>query len=165
MNRLEFVELEEEDLPFVKEVYDYYTLNTTVVYSIEPVPMEDIRSFVPVKDSFYRSFLLITPEGEKCGFCYFNKFKPRSAFSVSVEITLYLLPGFEGKGYGTEALQRIEPFVHDGGFTNIVALISADNLVSRHLFEKCGYTCCGNIKKVARKFNHYLDLMFYQKEV
>ena len=39
MNRLEFVELQEEDLPFVKEMYDYYTLHTTVVYSIDPVPM------------------------------------------------------------------------------------------------------------------------------
>ena len=45
MNQLKFVEIEEEDLTFVKEMYDYYTLNTTVVYSIDPVPMEDIRSF------------------------------------------------------------------------------------------------------------------------
>jgi len=38
-------------------------------------------------------------------------------------------------------------------------------MVSRHLFEKCGYTCSGNLKNVARKFDQYLDLMFYQKEV
>lgn len=165
MNQLKFVEIEEEDLSFVKEMYDYYTLNTTVVYSIDPVPMEDIRSFVPVKDPLYRSFMLITPEGEKCGFCYFNMFKPRAAFSVSVEITIYLKPGFEGRGYGTEALLRLEDYVREGGFTNIVALISGDNMVSRHLFEKCGYTCSGNLKNVARKFDQYLDLMFYQKEV
>lgn len=165
MNQLKFVEIEEEDLTFVKEMYDYYTLNTTVVYSIDPVPMEDIRSFVPVKDPLYRSFMLLTPEGEKCGFCYFNKFKPRAAFSVSVEITIYLKPGFEGRGYGTEALMRLEDYVREGGFTNIVALISGDNMVSRHLFEKCGYTCSGNLKNVARKFDQYLDLMFYQKEV
>ncbi len=163
MTRLEFVELQEEDLPFVKEVYDYYTLNTTVVYSIDPVPMEDIRSFVPVRDPLYRSFMLITPEGEKCGFCYFNKFKPRAAFSVSVEITIYLKPGFEGKGYGSEALLRLEGYVCEGRFANIVALISGDNMVSRHLFEKCGYTCCGNIRNAAYKFDRFLDLMFYQK--
>lgn len=163
MNRLEFVELQEEDLPFVKEVYDYYTLNTTVVYSIDPVPMDDIRGFVPVRDPLYRSFMLITPEGEKCGFCYFNKFKPRAAFSVSVEITIYLKPEFGGKGYGSETLLRLEEYVREGGFANIVALISGDNMISRHLFEKCGYTCCGNIRNAAYKFDRFLDLMFYQK--
>ena len=157
------VPLQENDLPFVKEIYDYFTLNTTVVYSIRPVSMEDIRSFLPVGDPVYRSYTIRSEAEETVGFCYFSKFKPREAYRISVEITVYLKPGFEGHGYGSEALTQLEAIIHTGGFHNIVALVGAENEASIRLFEKSGYTCCADIKEVAEKFGRRIDLKIYQK--
>lgn len=164
-HRLTFAELREEDLSLVKEIYDYYTLSSTVVYFLEPVTIDQLREFIPINNSRYRSFILITPKGERCGFCYFNKFRPRAAFSISVELTIYLKPEFAGNGYGYEAMMRIEDYIRKGNFTNIVALVAEENEVSQHLFHKCGYSYCGMIKNVARKFDRNLGLMFYQKEI
>jgi phosphinothricin acetyltransferase len=156
-------ELQESDLPFVKEIYDYYTLNTTAVYFIEPVSMEEIRSFLPIHDPVYRSYIIKSPEGETIGLCYFNKFKPRCACRISVELTIYFKQEFTGKGYGSDAMNQLEEIIRIGGFHNIVALVGGENEASIRLFEKCGYTCCGNIKESAEKFNRKLDLIIYQK--
>lgn len=161
MVRLE--ELREEDLPFVKEIYDYYTLHTTVVYSIEPVSYEQIRSFLPIGDPVYRSYMIQSPGGEPAGLCYFAKFKPRDAYRISVELTIYLKPEFAGKGYGSDALDQLEAIIKAGGFHNIMALVGGENDASIRLFEKAGYTCCANIKEAAEKFGRKLDLVMYQK--
>ena len=128
--------LTENDLPFVKDIYDYYTLHTTVVYFVHCASIDELKNYIPVGDPVYRSFIIETPEGAPCGFCYFARFKPREAFRISVELTLYLKPEFTGRG---------------------------ENEASIRLFEKCGFECCANIRQVAEKFGKKLDLRMYQK--
>lgn len=161
--KIQLVELQASDLPFVKEIYDYFTLHTTTVYSIRPVSIEDIRSFLPIHDPVYRSFIIQSPEGETIGFCYYAKFKPREAYRISVEITIYLKPDYSGKGYGSQALAQLEEVIRTHGFHNIVALVGGENEASIRLFEKSGYTCCADIKEVAEKFGRKIDLKIYQK--
>lgn len=156
-------ELQESDLSFVKEIYDYYALNSTAVYSVEPVSFETIRSFLPIGDPVYRSYIIKSPEGETIGLCYFNKFKPRAAYRISVELTIYFKREFTGKGYGSDAMAQLESIIRAGNFHNIVALVGGENEASIRLFEKHGYTCCAHIKEVAEKFNRKLDLKMYQK--
>ena len=91
--------LTENDLPFVKDIYDYYTLHTTVVYFVHCASIDELKNYIPVGDPVYRSFIIETPEGAPCGFCYFARFKPREAFRISVELTLYLKPEFTGRGH------------------------------------------------------------------
>lgn len=89
----------------------------------------------PRRRTVYRSFIIETPEGAPCGFCYFARFKPRDAFRISVELTLYLKPEFTGRGYGKQAILRLEEIIRQEGFSNIMALISGENEASIRLFE------------------------------
>lgn len=155
--------LQANDLIFVKEIYDYYTLQTTVVYFTHCVTTEELGTFIPINDKRYQSFVIKTKEGESCGFCYFAQFKSKEAFDCSVELTIYLKPEFTGRGYGSQVIEQIEPFIRQAGFHNIMALISGDNEASIRLFEHCGYTCCANIRQVAEKFGKKLDLKMFQK--
>ena len=156
-------ELQESDLPFVKEIYDYYTLNTTVAYTTEPLSFDEIRSFLPIGDPVYRSYLIKSPEGESIGLCYFSKFKPRRAYHISVELTIYFKPECTGKGYGSDAMRQLEAVIRAGGFHNIMALVDGDNEASIRLFEKFGYTCCAHVREVAEKFDRLLALKMFQK--
>lgn len=155
--------LQEKDLIFVKELYDYYTLHTTVVYFIHCVTVEELRVLIPIGDERYRSFLIETEAGRPCGFCYFARFKEKEAFNISVELTIYLKPEFVGQGMGRQAMEQLEPIIRQQGFGNIMALISGENKASIRLFERCGYTCCAHIHEVAEKFGRKLDLKMYQK--
>lgn len=161
--RIALKELQESDFDYIKEIYDYYTLNSTVVYFLEPVSIADLKGFIPIDNPLYRSYIIYTDTGERCGFCYYNKFKPREAYRISVEVTVYLHPDYTGKGYGKEALDAIEKVIRRNGFSNIMALIDAENYGSLRLFEESGYTCCGHLHEVAEKFGKKLDVKFYQK--
>lgn len=157
--------LEDKDLFFVKEIYDYYTLHTTVVYFIHCVTIDELRTIIPINDDRYQSFVIETEKGEPCGFCYFSRFKSKEAFDISVELTIYLKPGCTGRGYGLEVMKQMESCIRQGGFHTIMALISGENEASIRLFEKCGYECCANIREVAQKFGKKLDLKMYQKHL
>lgn len=157
--------LQEKDLLFVKELYDYYTLHTTVVYFIHCVTVEELQTLIPIGDERYQSFLIETETGKPCGFCYFARFKEKEAFHISVELTLYLKPEFAGQGLGRQAMEQLEPIIRQQGFSNIMALISGENEASIRLFERCGYTCCAHIREVAEKFGKRLDLKMYQKRL
>lgn len=155
--------LTEKDLPFVLELYNYYTLHSTAVYFIEPITLEEVRAIVPIGNQLYRSFLIRDKNDEAVGFCYFNRFKERPAFRVSVEVTIYLHPDQTGKGFGSEALHLLESYIRAGGFTNAVALIDSANDASIRLFRRHGYECCARIQSVAEKMGQLLTLEIYQK--
>lgn len=163
MENICLTEITEQDLPYVKHIYDYYTQHTTVVYFIDPVPLDEIRRMVPIGDERYRAFLICDADGKRYGFCYFSRFKEKPAFNISVEVTIYLEQGCQKRGIGSQALMLLEPYIYKGGFSNAVALISAENKASIRLFEKCGYSCCAEIKDVAEKFGEKLTLKVFQK--
>lgn len=155
--------LTEKDLPFVLELYNYYTLHSTAVYFIEPITLEEVRAIVPIGNQLYRSFLIRDKNDEAVGFCYFNRFKDRPAFRVSVEVTIYLHPDQTGKGFGSEALHLLESYIRAEGFINAVALIDSANDASIRLFRRHGYECCARIQSVAEKMGQLLTLEIYQK--
>lgn len=155
--------LTEKDLSFVLELYNYYTLHSTAVYFIEPITLEEVRAIVPIGNQLYRSFLIRDKNDEAVGFCYFNRFKERPAFRVSVEVTIYLHPDQTGKGFGSEALRLLESYIRAEGFTNAVALIDSANDASIRLFRRHGYECCARIQSVAEKMGQLLTLEIYQK--
>lgn len=163
--RIQLKEIQESDLEYIKEIYDYYTLNSTVVYFLSPVSTEDLKTFIPLHNPLYRTYIICNNTGERCGFCYYNKFKPREAYRISVEVTVYLHPNYIGYGYGKEALNAIEAIIHENGFSNIVAIIDDENHGSLRMFERAGYNCCGHIQEVAEKFGKKLGVKFYQKQI
>lgn len=163
MEPLLFTELGEEDLPFVKEIFDYYTLMSTAVYFTEPVSKEEIRTFLPVHQAKYGSFVIRNRQGEAIGFCYFTRFKEKPAFRISVEVTVYLKPDCRHQGAGAQVLKFLETHIQVKGYKNMVALIDSENRESIRLFEKAGYVCCANIRNVAEKFGKKLTLNIYQK--
>lgn len=54
--------LTENDLPFVKDIYDYYTLHTTVVYFVHCASIDELKNYIPVGDPVYRSFIIELPK-------------------------------------------------------------------------------------------------------
>ncbi|NDW11846.1 N-acetyltransferase family protein [Bacteroides sp. 214] len=157
-------ELQEEDLLFVKEIYDYYILHTTVVYFTEPISIETLKSFIPIGISQYPSYLIIEEESNiPVGFCYCARFKPREAYDITTEATIYFKPEHTGKGYGYKAMELLEIIIREKGIKNILAVIDGANKASLRFFENCGFEQCGCIKQVAQKFGKELDVVFYQK--
>jgi phosphinothricin acetyltransferase len=160
--RVEFANLTETDLEFVKEIYDYYIENSTATYYIEKISTDELKEFIPVQHKRYKSFL-IKVDDERCGFCYISQYKKRQAYDRTAELSLYLMPEYTGRGIGKVVLAYLEKTARDTGISVLIGIISADNENSVKLFEKNGYDKCAHYKQIGEKFNKILDVVSYQK--
>jgi phosphinothricin acetyltransferase len=162
MMKLRFEDITGEDLEFIKELYDYYILNSTATYYTETISTDELREFIPVGDKKYRSFLIRIGDGI-AGFCYLSRYKKRQAYDRTAEVSLYLKPECTGRGIGKEALRYLEEEAKKNGISVLIGIISGDNGNSIRLFEKCGYEKCAHYKQIGEKFNRILDVVAYQK--
>ena len=159
---IKLVDLQERDFHVVKEIYDYYILNSTATFHTDLISIEELKSVILTGHPKYRSFQ-IDYEGDTCGYCYISQYKKRQAYDRTAEVTIYLKPEYSGKGIGRETLNRLEKIAKRNGICVLIGLISGDNQASIRLFEKCGYEKCAHFKKVGQKFDKILDVVAYQK--
>ena len=160
---IRFIPLTSEDFSFVKEIYDYYVLNSTATYHTQPVQVDLLKDAIPINHPWYRSYL-IKERDHICGYGYFGNYKNRAAYNRTSEVTVYLKPEYTGKGIGKIVLNRLEEDARKTGIIKVlVGLISADNIGSVKLFEKAGYEKCAHFRNVGEKFGKILDVVAYQK--
>jgi phosphinothricin acetyltransferase len=160
----EWIELQEKDYPAVKEIYDYYVVNTTVTFATSVTSLAGLKETILTGHSKYKSYIIKT-DGIVCGFCYLSQYRKREAYDRTAEITVYLKPGFTGKGIGKQTLEKLETVVRENGIGVLIGIITAENHHSIRLFEKCGYEKCAHFRQVGEKFNRLLDVVGYQKIV
>lgn len=159
---LRLIDVKESDFQLIKEIYDYYILNSTATYHTDPISIEELKSQILIDHPVYKSFM-IQYKHEICGYCYISQYKKRQAYDRTAEVTIYLKPGFSGKGIGRVTLEKLEHIVKNKGICVLIGIISGDNQASITLFEKCGYEKCAHFKSVGQKFDKILDVVAYQK--
>ena len=103
---LTYTEITDDDFGFIKEIYDHYILHSTSTYYTEEIPVQELKEFIPVNHEKYSSFV-IRADGISCGFCYISQYKKRQAYDRTAEVSLYLTPGFTGRGIGPDALRPL----------------------------------------------------------
>ena len=162
--KLDFKNIQEKDLPLVKEIYDWYIENSTATFHTQPISLDELKELLYFNHHLYHSFLIYADE-ELAGYCFTTHFKKRQAYNRTAEVTIYLKNGFGGKGIGKKTLHFIEEKAKNNGIKNLLGIITGDNTGSIALFSKCGYFECANFKNVGEKFGKILDVVGYQKEI
>ena len=160
--KIQFIDIQGSDFEFIKEIYDFYILNSTATYYTEKISVNELKEFIPVNHKKYRSYL-IKANDTHCGFCYLSQYKKRQAYDRTAEVSLYLKPEFTGQGIGYEVLKHLEKVAGENGISVLIGIISGDNGNSVKLFEKSGYEKCAHYKQIGEKFNKILDVVSYQK--
>lgn len=156
--------LKNEDLPAVKEIYDWYIANSTATFHTEPIRIDQLKEFIYLDHPTYKSYLIYI-DNEIAGYCFLTNYKKRQAYDRTAEVTIYLKNGIFRKGIGKAALDHLEIVARERGLKNLIGVISGDNVSSIALFEKSGYTQCAHYKNVGEKFNKILDVVSFQKEL
>jgi L-amino acid N-acyltransferase YncA len=159
---LKLVDLREQDYDIIKEIYDHYILNSTATFHTERISIQELKDTILIAHPKYKSYL-ISCDGEICGYCYISQYKKRQAYDRTAEVTIYLKPGYSGRGIGKEILERLETIARKNDICVLIGVIAGDNQASIRLFEKCGYEKCAHFKKVGKKFNKIIDVVAYQK--
>lgn len=162
MTTVTFEEVTEQHLPEIREIYNYYVMNTTISFHTEELDLDQIKSSVMNKDTRYKTYVILETD-QMMGYVLITQYKSKQAYDICGEVTIYLKPDILGKGLGKQALRFIEKIAKEQGFHTLIATICMENTRSKSLFERNGYEQCALFKEIGYKFDRKLDIGSFQK--
>ncbi|WP_245976130.1 GNAT family N-acetyltransferase [Paenibacillus prosopidis] len=157
-----FEGIQEKHLSKIRDIYNYYVLNTTISFHTEALTINEIRASVMNQNAKYKSYVIVEEELIK-GYILITQHKNKQAYDVTAEVTIYLDPNHLGEGIGSAAIPFVEEAGRNHGFHVLIATICTENERSARLFERHGYIKCAHFKEIGFKFGRRLDIVSYQK--
>jgi phosphinothricin acetyltransferase len=96
------------------------------------------------------------------GYASLSSYRPRPAYSRTVEDSVYVRPDMCGNGIGDALLAELIRKGREHRFHSIVGIIGARQEASLRLHHKHGFQDVGTLREAGFKFGHYLDISFLQ---
>ena len=149
------------DAAAISGIYNYYINNTVISFEERPVSINEMEKRIRDVTVEY-PWLAAEEAGEILGYAYASKFKDRSAYRYTAEITVYLKNGKEGKGLGTQLISRLIDEARTRGIHTLISCITLPNERSVAIHEKFGFKKIAHFKEVGFKFNQWLDVGFWE---
>jgi L-amino acid N-acyltransferase YncA len=104
--------------------------------------------------------------GSVCGFAYASPWRPKSAYRHTVEDTVYLTPGWTGRGIGTALLTELLRRCAETGVRQVIAVIADTGTpASAALHDYLGFAEVGKLPKVGCKHGRWIDTVLMQKDL
>lgn len=153
---------EVKDVPAICDIYNHYILHTIITFEETPVAIAEMAARVEMYTMHY-PWLVCEVNGEVVGYAYGSKWKERSAYKHTVEVTVYLKDGTSGQGYGKALYSELLEKLKDQGCHVVLGCIAIPNEASAGLHEYFGFEKVAHFAQVGRKFNQWIDVGFWQK--
>jgi phosphinothricin acetyltransferase len=107
---------------------------------------------------------MVAVEGDVViGFGALSAYRDRPAYSTTVEDSVYVAPGHQGKGVGRAVLEALVEAAELRGFHTVIGRIAGGNAASIALHQRCGFEVVGVEREVGRKFRRWLDVTIVQR--
>jgi L-amino acid N-acyltransferase YncA len=97
-------------------------------------------------------------DGQVIGFGSWAPWRPKDGYRHTVEDSVYLTPGHQGKGLGAALLRTLITAARESGAHVMMASIEAANTPSVTLHQRLGFEHVGTAREVGTKFGRWLDL-------
>lgn len=150
-----------QDAKAITTIYNEYVEKSVATFDTEPLREEVMRSRIAEIAARFPYFVY-EEDGWVVGYCYAHLWKERAAYKHTLETTVYLAPGYLGKGIGKLLMQRLIEECRREGYHALVACITGGNAVSDSLHLRLGFRQVSHFEKVGLKFGRWLDVVDYE---
>jgi len=156
----------ERDLPDLVRIYNHYVAGSHVTFDTKPFSLEERRPWFEVFSTSGPHRLLVAEfESRTIGYASSREFRPKPAYSCSVETTIYLDPEFVGRGIGRALYGALlEALESEDGVHRAYGGIALPNPASVTLHERFGFKLAGTFREVGYKFGKYWDVSWYERD-
>jgi L-amino acid N-acyltransferase YncA len=150
------------DAEAIARIYNYYVENTVITFEEEPVSGPAMAARVAEVQASSLPWLVAEVDGAVVGYAYASKWKVRSAYRHSVETTIYLERGSEGRGIGMTLYAALLPILKARGIHAVIGGAALPNEASVALHEKLGFERVATFRQVGFKHNRWIDVAYWQ---
>lgn len=164
--RLEVRPGEEADLPALTDIYNHYVRETPITFDVEPFSVEARRPWFETFGRDGRYQIVVGEEGGRVvGYACSLRFRPKAAYSTSVETSIYLAPDATGRGIGTTLYAALFDRLPAGEIHRAYAGVTLPNGPSVSLHRRFGFRSVGLYREVGWKLGRYWDVEWFEKEI
>lgn len=153
-----------DDLPALLAIYNHYVLHTPATFDVEPRTLAQRREWFAQFASTGRYRCFVAVDGATViGWASSAKFKEKPAYETTVEASIYLAPGRDGRGTGRKLYETLFAALAPEDIHRVFAGITVPNDASVALHERMGFKLVGTYPEVGRKFGRYWDTALFMK--
>lgn len=150
-----------EDAEAICRIYNHYVVGTTVTFEEKPVSPEEMRDRIENVTAAL-PWIVWEDDGGVRGYAYAAPWKNRSAYRFSSESTIYLQPGFTGKGLGRDLYASLIPELRRRSLHSVIGGIALPNERSVALHERMGFRKIAHFEEVGWKFGQWIDVGYWE---
>jgi phosphinothricin acetyltransferase len=154
-----------DDLEKIVATYNASIPGRLATADLEPVPVESKVKWFQEHNEQSRPLWLIHSDDQYAGWLSFSSFYGRPAYSKTVEVSIYLESGAQGKGIGKQCLLFAEEEARKRNILTLLGFIFGHNTPSLNLFYKQGYEKWARLPEVADMEGTWRDLIIVGKKV
>ena len=152
------------DMHAVTKIYATHVLHGLASFEEIPPSLEDMQSRRASVLQLGLPYLVAVMDGRVVGYSYATFYRTRPAYRYTVEDSVYVEDGLNGRGIGTLLLAELIARCERGPWRQMLAVIGdSANAGSIALHRRMGFTPAGNLTSVGFKFGRWVDSVFMQR--
>lgn len=157
----------EADMAQVQRIYAHHVLHGLASFEEEPPALDEMLSRRMKVLEFGLPYIVAVDEsGRVLGYAYATQYRPRRAYRFTVEDSVYMAEGEQGRGVGKRLLMAVVDRCTDAGFRQMVAIIgNSANAGSIGLHGSCGFRTVGTFENVGFKHGDWRDTVLMQRSL
>lgn len=163
MAEIELRDAEPRDVEAMRAIYNEVLTRSTAIFSDIERTAADQAHWLKERCAQNWPVIVAQSDGALIGYATYGPFRAWPGYRHTVENSIYIAPHLRGRGVGTQLLRSLLERAQAQGLHAVIAGIDGENLVSMRLHEKLGFAKVGHLRQVARKFDRWLDLVFYER--
>jgi L-amino acid N-acyltransferase YncA len=154
---------ERRDAEAIRSIYNPEVLESTVTFDLVPRSVEDQVAWLDEHAGGHPALVAADADGDVVGFGSLSPYRPRAAYSTTVEDSVYVRRDCRGSGVGSALLGELVRLGTAHGFHSAIARIVGHHEASIALHAACGFETIGTEREVGRKFGRWLDVVLMQR--
>ena len=152
----------ESDAVNIAAIYNYYVENTVITFEEERVTAEAMAARMREVHAHGLPWLVVETDGKVVGYSYASKWKSRSAYRHSVEATIYLEMGVEGRGLGKKLYSALLTLLRSRDIHVVIGGAALPNPASVSLHERLGFERVATFREVGFKHGRWVDVAYWE---
>src|SRR4051794_9848735 len=153
----------EGDLADIAAIYAHEIANSIATFDLEAPTLAYWHQRLVGAQQGDHLLVAVDSDDDVVGYAYSCSYRPRPAYALTRETSIYLDPSVRGKGVGKLLYPALLRAMAATGVHTAVALVALPNPGSVRLHEACGFERVGAMREVGYKFDRFIDVAWYQK--
>jgi phosphinothricin acetyltransferase len=142
-------------------IYNYFVENTAVSFEEQALSVPEMENRIREISAVYPWFVQ-EEGGVVLGYACTNRFRDRSAYRYTAELSIYVKSGHEGKGIGGKLFARLLEAAKESSVHVLVSAITVPNERSVGLHEKFGFVKAALFNEIGYKLGEWRNVGYWE---